>query len=56
MTGPVRRRADDVLHKEQLQLLEDTLAALRHDRYPVDVPEPTRTDARRSIERMLAIG
>ena len=23
----VRRRADDVLHKEQLQLLEDTLAA-----------------------------
>ena len=35
--------------------LEQTLAALEQDRYPVDVPEPTRTRAARSIERMLAI-
>ncbi len=36
--------------------LEDTLAALRHDRYEVDVPEETRLRALASIERMLAIG
>jgi quinolinate synthase len=36
--------------------LEDTLAALKHDRYPVEVPEETRIRALRSIERMLAIG
>ncbi len=36
--------------------LADTLDALRHDRYEIDVPEPTRTAARRSIERMLEIG
>lgn len=36
--------------------LEDTLAALQHDRYPIDVPEPIRSRAARSIERMLAIG
>jgi len=35
--------------------LEDTLEALRHNRYEVDVPEPTRTLARSSIERMLTI-
>ena len=35
--------------------LEDTLAALRENRYEIDVPEPTRTRARSSIERMLAI-
>ena len=35
--------------------LEDTLAALRNDQYEVDVPEPTRTKARRSVERMLEI-
>jgi quinolinate synthase len=36
--------------------LEDTLEALRQDRYPIDVPEPVRSAARRSIERMLTIG
>jgi len=36
--------------------LEDTLAALEHDRYPIDVPEEIRVKALRSIERMLAIG
>jgi len=35
--------------------LEDTLDALRNNRYEVDVPEPTRTRARGSIERMLTI-
>ena len=36
--------------------LEDTLEALKHDRYPIDVPEEIRVRAARSIERMLAIG
>ena len=36
--------------------LEDTLDALRNLRYEVDVPEPIRTRAARSIERMLAVG
>ncbi|MDH3284606.1 MAG: quinolinate synthase NadA [Acidobacteriota bacterium] len=36
--------------------LEDTLAALQHDRYEVDVPEEIRVRALASIERMLAIG
>jgi quinolinate synthase len=35
--------------------LEQTLAALEQDRYHVDVPEPIRKRAARSIERMLAI-
>ncbi len=35
--------------------LEDTLRALRDDLYEVDVPEPTRTRARASIARMIAI-
>ncbi|MDX1389375.1 MAG: quinolinate synthase NadA [Acidobacteriota bacterium] len=35
--------------------LEDTLAALEHDRYVVEVPEEIRGRAVRSIERMLAI-
>jgi len=34
--------------------LEQTLAALRENRYQIDVPEPVRTRAARSIERMLA--
>jgi quinolinate synthase len=36
--------------------LEDTLEALRQDRYRIEVPEPVRSLARRSIERMLTIG
>jgi quinolinate synthase len=36
--------------------LEDTLEALKHDRYPIDVPEEIRKRAARAIERMLAIG
>ena len=36
--------------------LEDTLAALRHDRYPIEIPEAIRVRAERSIRRMLEIG
>jgi quinolinate synthase len=36
--------------------LEDTLAALRHDRYKIELPEDIRSRAALSIERMLAIG
>jgi quinolinate synthase len=36
--------------------LEDTLAALRHDRYTIELPEEIRARAALSIERMLAIG
>ena len=36
--------------------LEDTLAALQHDRYEVDVPEDIRVRAKRSVDRMLEIG
>jgi quinolinate synthase len=36
--------------------LEQTLQALRQDRYRIEVPEPVRTRAARSIGRMLAIG
>jgi quinolinate synthase len=35
--------------------LEDTLESLRQNRYVVEVPEPTRTRARRALERMLAV-
>lgn len=35
--------------------LEGVLAALREDKYEVDVPEPIMTRARQSIERMLAL-
>jgi quinolinate synthase len=35
--------------------LEDTLAALEQDRYPVEVPQEIHAPARRSIERMLAV-
>ena len=35
--------------------LEQTLAALEQNRYRIEVPEPVRTRAARSIERMLAI-
>jgi quinolinate synthase len=55
-------------HKEMLRLcsvrcphmneitLEETLLALRHDRYRVEVPEEIRARAVRAIERMLTIG
>jgi len=36
--------------------LEDTLAALKYDRYVIEVPEEIRARAALSIERMLAIG
>jgi quinolinate synthase len=36
--------------------LQDTLAALRHDRYPIEIPESIRVRAERSIRRMLEIG
>ena len=35
--------------------LEQTLAALEHNRYVIDVPEPIRSRAALSIERMLAL-
>ncbi len=35
--------------------LDNVRDALLHDRYEVDVPEPTRSRARKSIERMLEI-
>lgn len=35
--------------------LEDTLAALEHTRYVIDVPENVRERARVSLERMLAV-
>jgi len=42
-------------HMNQITL-EDTLNALRFNRYEIDVPEPIRTRAARSVERMIAIG
>jgi quinolinate synthase len=36
--------------------LENVRDALLHDRWEVDVPEPVRSRARKSIERMLEIG
>ena len=36
--------------------LEDTLAALRKDRYQIEVPEEIRIRAKKSIDRMLMIG
>ena len=35
--------------------LEDTLDALRHDRQRIEIPEPIRRRALRSLERMIAI-
>jgi quinolinate synthase len=42
-------------HMNQITL-EDTLAALEHDRYPIEVPEDVRRRAERAIQRMLSIG
>ncbi len=36
--------------------LEDTLAALTHHRYVIEVPEDIRVRAARALERMIAIG
>ena len=33
--------------------LEDTLNALKHNQYVIEVPEDIRVRARRSVERML---
>jgi quinolinate synthase len=35
--------------------LEDTLNALRHDQYPIEVEETVRVKARHAIDRMLAM-
>jgi quinolinate synthase len=35
--------------------LEETLAALRHTQYVIDVPEDIRVRARRAVDRMLAV-
>ena len=42
-------------HMNQITL-EDTLNALRYNRYEVHVPEEIRVRAARSVERMIAIG
>lgn len=42
-------------HMNQITL-EDTLDALRYNRYEVTVPEEIRVRAARSVERMIAIG
>ena len=36
--------------------LEDTLDALRYDRYVIEIPEEIRVRARRAVDRMLEIG
>jgi quinolinate synthase len=36
--------------------LEDTLAALQHNRYEIHVPEDIRVKAKRALDRMLEIG
>ena len=42
-------------HMNQITL-EDTLAALQHTQYVIDVPEDIRVRAARAVERMIAIG
>jgi quinolinate synthase len=42
-------------HMNQITL-EDTLAALKRNRYVVEVPEDVRVRAARAVERMIAIG
>jgi quinolinate synthase len=36
--------------------MEDTLAALKYNRYVIEVPEEIRVEAARAVERMIAIG
>jgi quinolinate synthase len=36
--------------------MEDTLNALKFNRYVIDVPEEIRVRAARAVERMIAIG
>ncbi len=42
-------------HMNQITL-EDTLDALRHNRYEIEVPEAVRVRAAQAVERMIAIG
>ena len=42
-------------HMNQITM-EDTLNALKYDRYVIEVPEDVRTRAARAVERMIAIG
>jgi quinolinate synthase len=42
-------------HMNQITL-EDTLNALRYNRYVIEVPEEIRVRAKRAVDRMLAIG
>jgi quinolinate synthase len=42
-------------HMNQITL-EDTLNALRYNRYVIEVPEEIRVRARQAVDRMLAIG
>ncbi len=36
--------------------LEDTLNALKHNQYVIEVPEDIRVRAAQAVERMIAIG
>jgi quinolinate synthase len=42
-------------HMNQITM-EDTLNALKYDRYVIEVPEDVRARAARAVERMIAIG
>jgi quinolinate synthase len=42
-------------HMQEITL-QDTLAALRANRYVIEVPEETRVRAKRAVDRMLEIG
>ncbi|MCL4864221.1 MAG: quinolinate synthase NadA, partial [Caldilineaceae bacterium] len=42
-------------HMNQITL-EDTLNALRHNRYEITVPEEIRVRAAQAVERMIEIG
>ena len=42
-------------HMNQITL-EDTLDALRYNRYVIEVPEEIRVRAKRAVDRMLTIG
>jgi quinolinate synthase len=42
-------------HMNQITM-EDTLAALKYNRYVIEVPEEIRVKAARAVERMIAIG